>query len=201
MRSEAAVPGAPELPRAGKSKLPDQRTLLTWLFVGRLVLAVGILLAAGLVSAERPYTSRLVTVVVFVALAFTAYGGWTVFVRQRLPGHTFLLIQALVDLGVVTTIVHFAGQPQSAFPALYVLVVAAYALLMPPVWGAVVAILASALFLGDAFLGREAAPDTAFWAQMVVFNVVFAIVVNGPGADASVDALDALVASIAADAS
>jgi hypothetical protein len=40
-----------------------------------------------------------------------------------------------VDLGVVTTVVHFAGQPQSAFPALYVLVVAAYALLMPPTTG------------------------------------------------------------------
>ena len=81
-----------------------------------------------------------------------------------------------MDLGVVTTIVHFAGQPQSAFPALYVLAVAAYALLMPPGWGALTAICASALFLGDAFLTRAGAPDTAFWAQVVVFNVVFAIV-------------------------
>ncbi|HEX6104544.1 MAG TPA: ATP-binding protein [Gemmatimonadales bacterium] len=176
MRSDAAAPGAPELRRGGKSKLPDQRTLLTWLFAGRLVLAVGILLAAGMVSADRPYTSRLVSVAVGVALAFTAYGGWGLFVRRRLPGNTFLLVQALVDLGLVTTVVHFAGEAQSAFPALYVLVVAAYALLMPPVWGALTAVLASALFLGDALLGREEALDSAFWAQMVVFNVVFAIV-------------------------
>ena len=53
-----------------------------------------------------------------------------------------------MDLGVVTTIVHFAGQPQSAFPALYVLVVAAYALLMPPAWGALTAVLASAAVPG-----------------------------------------------------
>jgi PAS domain S-box-containing protein len=86
------------------------------------------------------------------------------------------MVQALVDLGVITTIVHFAGQPQSAFPALYVLAVAAYALLMPPTWGALTAICASVLFLGDAFLSRAGAPDTAFWAQVVVFNVVFAIV-------------------------
>ncbi len=176
MRSEAGAPGPPELPRSGKSKLPDQRTLLTWLFAGRLVLAVGVLLAAGLVSADRPYTSRLVSAAVLVALAFTVYGGWVVFVRRRQPGNGFLLIQALVDLGLVTTVVHFGGQPQSAFPALYVLVVAAYALLMPPAWGAMTAILASALFLGDAFLGRASPPDSAFWAQMVVFNVVFAIV-------------------------
>jgi two-component system sensor histidine kinase PilS (NtrC family) len=176
MRSEAAAPGAPEIPRSGRSKLPDQRTLLTWLFAGRLVLAVGILFAAGLVSAERPYTARLVTGVVVVALAFTAYGGWAAIARQVQPRNGFLLIQALVDLGLVTTIVHFAGQPQSAFPALYVLVVAAYALLMPPAWGALTAVLASALFLGDAFLGRSSEPDSAFWAQMIVFNVVFAIV-------------------------
>jgi two-component system sensor histidine kinase PilS (NtrC family) len=176
MHPEAAAPGVPELSRSGKSKLPDQRTLLTWLFAGRLVLAIGILLAAGLVSAERPYTSRLVSFVVLAALAFTAYGAWAVFIRQRQPGNTFLLIQALVDLGLVTTVVHFAGQPQSAFPAIYVLVVAVYALLMPPFWGAITAILASALFLGDAFLSRLVAPDSAFWAQMVVFNVVFAIV-------------------------
>ncbi|HYC32669.1 MAG TPA: histidine kinase dimerization/phospho-acceptor domain-containing protein, partial [Gemmatimonadales bacterium] len=176
MRSEAAAPGAPELPRSGKSRLPDQRTLLTWLFAGRLVLAIGVLLAAGLVSAEKPGISRFVTIVVFAALGFTAYGAWVVFARGSRPGNTFLLIQALVDLGLVTTIVHFAGQPQSAFPALYVLVVAVYALLMPPAWGAVTAVLASALFLGDALLSRSEPPDSAFWAQMVVFNVVFAIV-------------------------
>ena len=135
--------------RAGRSSLPDQRTLLSWLFVGRLVLAVGILLGAGLVWTERPQESFLVSVAVVFALTFTAYGFCIVFWRDRRPGNTFLLIQAMVDLGVVTTVVHFAGQPQSAFPALYVLVVAAYALLMPPAWVALTAILASALFLGD----------------------------------------------------
>ena len=73
-------------------------------------------------------------------------------------------------------VVHFAGQPTSAFPALYVLVVAAYALLMPPATGALTAILASALFLGDTLWTRADAPDPAFWAQMIVFNLVFAIV-------------------------
>jgi two-component system, NtrC family, sensor histidine kinase PilS len=166
----------PDRRRAGRSTLPDQRTLLSWLFVGRLVLAIGILLGAGLVWTVRPEASYLVSVAVLVALIFTAYGAWRVFVRQAVPGNAFLLVQALVDLGVVTTIVHFAGQPQSAFPALYVLVVAAYALLLPPIWGAGIAILASAFFFGDAFWSRSDAPDTAFWAQVVVFNVVFAIV-------------------------
>jgi two-component system sensor histidine kinase PilS (NtrC family) len=166
----------PDRRRVGRSTLPDQRTLLSWLFVGRLVLSVGILLGAGLVWTERPQESFLVTVAVVVALLFTGYGSWRVFIRTGPVGNTFLLVQALVDLGVITTIVHFAGQPQSAFPALYVLAVAAYALLMPPTWGAVTAVVASALFLGDAFWTRAGTPDAAFWAQVVVFNMVFAIV-------------------------
>jgi two-component system, NtrC family, sensor histidine kinase PilS len=160
----------------GRSSLPDQRTLLSWLFVGRLVLAVGVLLGAGLVWTERPREAFLVSVAVVIALMFTAYGAWATVLRRRKPGNTLLFIQALVDLGVVTTIVHFAGQPQSAFPALYVLLVAAYALLLPPTWGALTAVLASAVFLTDVFLTYSGPPDRAFWAQIVVFNVVFAIV-------------------------
>jgi len=181
MPSEAATartepPVVTERRRSGRSSLPSQRTLLSWLFVGRLVLAVGVLLGAGLVWTERPRESFLVSVTVVIALTFTAYGAWAAFIRRLAPGNTFLFVQALVDLGVVTTIVHFAGQPQSAFPALYVLLVAAYALLMPPAWGAATAVLASALFLADTFWSHSGAPDAAFWAQIVVFNLVFAIV-------------------------
>ena len=113
--------------RTGRSSLPDQRTLLSWVFVGRLILAVGVLMGAGLVWTERPQESFLVSVSVVIALTFTAYGAWVVHLQRREAGNGFLLVQAIVDLGVVTTVVHFAGQPQSAFPSLYVLVVAAYA--------------------------------------------------------------------------
>jgi two-component system sensor histidine kinase PilS (NtrC family) len=162
--------------RAGRSSLPDQRTLLSWLFIGRLTVTVGSLMGAGLVWTERPQESFLVSIIVVIALTFTAYGFYIVHWRRRRAGKTFLLVQAMVDLTVVTMVVHFAGQPTSAFPALYVLVVAAYALLMPPATGALTAILASALFLGDTLWTRADAPDPAFWAQMIVFNLVFAIV-------------------------
>src|SRR5688500_3550454 len=172
----AAVPTVPDRRRPGKKTLPDQRTLLTWLFVGRLVVATGVLLGAGLVWTERPQESFIVSVAVVFALVFTGYGAGTVFLLNRKPGNAFFLIQALVDLGLVTTVVHFAGQPQSAFPALYVLVVAAYALLMPPAWVALTAALASLLYLGDTVATHGASLDTASWAQIVVFNLVFGIV-------------------------
>ena len=171
-----SVPTVPDRRRPGKNTLPDQRTLLTWLFVGRLILATGVLLWAGLVWTERPQESFIVSVAVVFALVFTGYGVGTVFLLNRKPGNTFFLIQALVDLVLVTTVVHFAGQPQSAFPALYVLVVAGYALLMPPTWVAVTAVLASLLYLGDTIWNHGAMLDTASWAQIAVYNLVFALV-------------------------
>jgi two-component system, NtrC family, sensor histidine kinase PilS len=170
------VPTVPDRRGSGKNTLPDQRTLLTWLFVGRLVLATGVLLGAGLVWTERPQESFIVSVAVVFALVFTGYGVGTIFLLRRTPTNAFFLFQALVDLGLVTTIVHFAGQPQSAFPALYVLVVAAYALLMPFAWVGITAILASILFIADTLWTYSASLDSASWAQMVVFNLVFGIV-------------------------
>jgi two-component system sensor histidine kinase PilS (NtrC family) len=172
----AAVPTVPDRRRPGKNTLPDQRTLLTWLFGGRLVLATGVLLGAGLVWTERPQEAFIVAIAVVFALVFTLYGAGTVFMLRRAPTNAFFFIQALVDLSLVTTILHFAGQPQSAFPALYVMVVAAYALLMPPAWVAVTAVLASGLFLGDTLMSHGSSLDTASWAQIVVFNLVFGIV-------------------------
>ena len=172
----AAVPTVPDRRRPWKNTLPDQRTLLTWLFGGRLVLATGVLLGAGLVWTERPQEAFIVSIAVVFSLVFTLYGAGTVFLLRRAPTNAFFFIQALVDLGLVTTILHFAGQPQSAFPALYVMVVAAYSLLMPPSWVAVTAILASGLFLADTLLSHGSALDTASWAQIVVFNLVFGIV-------------------------
>ena len=78
--------------RPGRSSLPDQRTLLSWLFVGRLVLAVGVLLGAGLVWTERPREAFLVSIAVVIALMFTAYGAWATVLRRRKPGNTFLFI-------------------------------------------------------------------------------------------------------------
>jgi two-component system, NtrC family, sensor histidine kinase PilS len=172
----AAVPTVPDRRRPGKNTLPDQRTLLTWLFGGRLVLATGVLLGAGLVWTERPQEAFIVSIAVVFALVFTLYGAGTVFLLRRTASNAFFFVQALVDLGLVTTVVHFAGQPQSAFPALYVLVVVAYALLLPPSWVALTAALTSLLYLGDTIWTHGAVLDTASWAQIAVYNLVFALV-------------------------
>src|ERR671910_3422031 len=92
-----SMPTVPDRRRPGKNTLPDQRTLLSWLFVGRLVLAMGVLLGAGLVWTERPQEAFIVSIAVVFALVFTLYGAGTVFLLGRTPSNTFFLVQALVD--------------------------------------------------------------------------------------------------------
>jgi len=162
--------------RVGRPSLPPQRTLLTWLFVGRLVLALATLLGASLVWTQRPDVSFISSIAVVFALTSTGYGAWAVFVRGVIPSRAFLQIQALVDLGLVTALVHLAGEPKSPFPALYVLVVAVYTMLLPLGAGVFTAVAASGMYLADILLGQSARPDTALWIQFAVFNVVFMLV-------------------------
>ena len=173
----ASVPTVPDRRRPGKNTLPDQRTLLTWLFVGRLVLATGVLLGAGLVWTERPQESFIVSVAVVFALVFTGYGAGTVFLLRRTPTN-----RLLPDPG--------AGRPGSghhdrslrrasrsrpsrrctcwSWPPMR-------CSCRRPGWR-LTAVLASLLFLGDTLWSHGASLDTASWAQMVVFNLLFAIV-------------------------
>jgi len=173
-RVEAVV--GPHPRRITRASLPTQRTLLTWLFVGRLVLALATLLGASLVWTRRPDVSFISSIAVVFALTFTGYGAWAVFVRRAIPSLAFLQVQALVDLGLVTALVQLSGEPKSAFPALYVLVVAAYTMLLPLGGGVFTAVAASMMFLADVVWGQAVHPDTAFWIQFAVFNIVFLLV-------------------------
>ena len=56
--------------RIGRPSLPPQRTLLTWLFVGRLVLALATLVGASLVWTQRPDVSFISSIAVVFALTF-----------------------------------------------------------------------------------------------------------------------------------
>jgi two-component system sensor histidine kinase PilS (NtrC family) len=161
--------------RTRKSSLPDQRTLLRWLLSARLGLAVLTLVGAALEWTERPGEAYIISIAVLIGLVLTAYAGWRTFIRELEPGRLFLAAQALVDLGVVTTLVHFGGT-RSIFPALYVLVIAAYGVLLSSRASVSVAVLATLLYLGAALWDNRGPPDAAFWAQVGIFNIVFVIV-------------------------
>lgn len=161
--------------RSGRTSLPNQRTLISWLFFGRLTLAVATLIGSALVWREVPAVAFALSVGVLVTIILTAYGGWWTLVRENEPTYGFLLTQSLVDLGLVTLLVHFGGIG-SVFPTLYVLVITAYAVLMPLRPAMIVPLLATILYVSDAVWGQPVRLDLALWGQVAVFTLVFAIV-------------------------
>jgi PAS domain-containing protein len=116
-------------------------------------------------------------VLVALALAVTGYGGWIGLARNTRPALAFLHIQAVMDLLLVTALVHFAGSHQSGWVALYVLVIAIYGLIMPLRSGLIVALFGAAVYLADAYFGLgNAASSPGLWGQVGVFTVVFLVV-------------------------
>lgn len=155
--------------------LPSPRRLIAWLFAARMVLAVATLLGASLAWTRSPDVSFIVTISVLFAFTVTAYGWWAVWIKNHDTGPLFLAVQAAVDLGLVTTLVHFTGGADSPLSALYVVVLAAYAVLLPLWAGIIVSLLASALYFGAGMLGGGGL-GLPFWGQVVIFNTVFGIV-------------------------
>jgi two-component system sensor histidine kinase PilS (NtrC family) len=152
--------------RAGatlRGALPTPRRLIAWLFASRLVLAVATLLGASLVWTRTPDVSFIVTISVLLAVTVTAYGWWAVWITGRPHGNVFLVTQAIVDVAMVTTLGYFTGGAASPLSALYIVSIAAYAILLPLWAGFAVTVLASAFYVvvvlaSGATLGRGVGP-------------------------------------------
>ena len=166
----------PASPRTGRTSFPDQRTLLTWLFGGRLLVALATLIAGALVWTTAPQASFLASVAVIVALVITAYGASMLRDADWEPGPVFLTAQFVVDLALITLLARFFGPTGGVAPALYVLLIAAYAVVVPIAFGIAMALAGSAVFAIDVI--RQSGSDSALWAQVVVFNLVFAVVAS-----------------------
>lgn len=156
--------------------LPSQRTMISWLFAARTLLAVVTLFGAALFWTDAPDISFIVSVAVLIAFTITVYGWWAVWVRGTEPGLWFLHAQAVVDLGLTATLVHFSGGVSSPFTSLYIVFLSAYAILMPAWSGALVTVLAGAAYLGEALLFNPGGIDVGVLGQVVVFSAVFLIV-------------------------
>lgn len=173
----SGLPVSLSAPGPDTRSLPRQRALLSWLFGARTAIAVGTVLIAALQWTSTPDVSFILSIAVLLTLVATAYGWWRTRVRGGDISVSFLLGQALADLVLVTTLVHYASAP-ALFASLYVLVIAGYAILLPPRWGAAIAVLSTGLYIADTLLGGGSGMDVAFWVQVLLFNLVFAIVAS-----------------------
>src|SRR5229473_3709076 len=114
----------------------------------------------------------LVTSLLLVGAAgLTAASYWHTHVRRRLPGSTFLYLQALFDVVLITTVVHMTGGAESDLASLYVIFIAVTALLMPPANAGLVTLFAGLIYFADVFWGH-AGVTAGIWIQLAVFILV-----------------------------
>ncbi len=170
---------AVDIPTPSPVQTPDsgqlfgRRDVLRWLYLGRLVLVTGILVGMLLEWGDvRSEDSQLVTVMFLVALAVTALSFWHTHLRERQPSENFLYGQVILDVLLVTGIVHVTGGPDSNFAPVYILVISSGALLLPLPGGVLLGALASMVYLADLVWGYQGAFHLDVALQLGLFTVV-----------------------------
>lgn len=153
---------------------PSARNLLQWLYVGRVTVSIVVFVAAALsFRAIDPGDLVILAIAAIASVLVTSLSVWHTHVRRAEPGLTFLYVQAVFDLTLVTTVVHVTEGPASQFPALYIPVIAVAAVLMPFRASFLVTVLASLLYLADIAWWQPVELSVAVWLQVAVFVAVF----------------------------
>src|SRR5207237_4701415 len=101
---------------------------------------------------------------------------WHTHFRRRVPGPTFLYLQALFDVLLITAAVHMTGGADSDLASLYVILVAVTALLMPPANAGLVTLFAGLVYFADVFWGHSAGVSAGIWIQLSVFALVAVVI-------------------------
>ncbi|GBD32253.1 Sensor protein ZraS [bacterium HR33] len=154
------------------SRIPAARDLLQWVYVGRVLVAVVVFVAAAFYFRAQPpeVIVTLATAAIASVVASSASFLYTHLKRGPL-GPTFFYIQALFDLALVTTIVHVTGGIED-FSALYILVIAVTSLLMPVASSLLLTLLACILYVADIVWFQPVDLSVAVWLQLGIFVAV-----------------------------
>jgi two-component system, NtrC family, sensor histidine kinase PilS len=122
-------------------------------------------------DADRADT-LIASLLVTGAMVFTAASAAFSEIYRNPLSTTFLSMQAVFDLVLVTAIVHVTGAGTSQFAALYILVIAASALLLSLGGGLLAAALGCVLYFADILFAHKAPLDAGLWLQLGVFASV-----------------------------
>lgn len=163
----------PAIPQVPIQEMLDPRRVLRWVWLGRVVLSCAILVAAVFVWSEAAPSDTLIATLAFAGATLATIGSalYSEFERRSL-GLGFYGVQCAIDLALVTAVVHITGGWSSQFAALYILVIASAALLLPFRGGLVVAGGACLLYAADVLLLRPGTPYVGITVQIAVFVVV-----------------------------
>jgi len=150
----------------------DPRRLLRWIYLGRVSVATVSFAVALLATLTDPLRTFIATVPFVTAMTLTALSFVRTEVNRSEAGPGFLYAQFVHDLFLITSVVHLTGGVESQFSALYILVLAAAALLLPIGSSLLLAMLGSVLYAGDAFLVSGGELTVTLVLQLGVFTLV-----------------------------
>ncbi|MGH7545939.1 MAG: two-component system sensor histidine kinase NtrB [Gemmatimonadota bacterium] len=151
--------------------------LLRWVYLGRLALAGGIF--GGAVVAWRSASweaTLLASLALIITLAVTVASYAFTHLRKRPAGVNFLYGEAVYDVLLVTAVVHLTGGADSALTPLYILVISAYALLLPFRGGLLVAGLSCIALIADEAWAYATELSVTLVLQLAIFASVALVV-------------------------
>ncbi len=151
----------------------DPRRAIRWVYTGRVVVCAAIYLAAVYAWRDADRVDTLVaSLLITVALAFTAISATWSEIWKRPLTTPFLAGQSAFDLLVVTAVVHVTADGASQFAALYILVIAVASLLLPAALSLGIATLGSALYFWETLFVGPFVNASALWLQLAIFAAV-----------------------------
>lgn len=153
--------------------IPSARALLRAVYLGRMCLAIAMYVTIALkIRVAAPLDILVTSLLLVSAAVVTLASYWHTHFRRKLPGPTFLYLQAVFDVLLITAVVHMTGGAESDLAGLYVLLIAISAVLMPPASAGLVTLFAGLVYFSDIFWGHAAAIAPSVWVQLGVFVVV-----------------------------
>jgi two-component system, NtrC family, sensor histidine kinase PilS len=151
----------------------DPHRLIRWMYVGRVSIASSIFVASLFTWFSTTQAKTFVSTACFVgAWSITGVSFLWTDINQKPLTKGFLYGQLIVDLMVVTSVVHVTSAPNSGsqFAALYILVNAAAALLLPIGGALLISALGLVIYAFDAIAVSGFSNATSL--QLFVFSVV-----------------------------
>jgi len=160
-----------------QGSVPTAFELLRLVYLGRMCLAIAIYVTGALkVQVAAPLDILVTSFMLITAAAVTLVSYWHTHFRRRVPGPTFLYLQALFDVFLITAAVHMTGGADSDLASLYVILVAVTALLMPPANAGLVTVFAGLVYFADVFWGHPGTVTSGVWIQLGVFVLVALVI-------------------------
>ncbi len=159
--------------------------LLYFIYAARLVVCLAVFGSALLIGGGElfgteelvdPATRRLALAGLVLAGVATVLAYSYSHVREQEPGDLFLYSQALLDVLLITGIVHVTGGSESVFPPLfYIGLASGYALVLPLVSALGLALLSGVAYLADIALAYPGQLALPVFIQVAIFTVVASV--------------------------